>query len=133
MNTLNDLSAALPTMTDEDEAVMQTRLEQGVSKSALRRALARNNKCMTCPFHGANMLDLRKHLRKNKDHFYGVDRLSKEKKDFIERLLKAHASLAENGVQHFKDVKAKHYAGFKAFEKREYEDLLTLSFQQVHL
>lgn len=132
-----ELNEALPKAADEIPADFQQEyqdlLEEGASKTVLRRVLNRHDihKCMTCPFHGKDIPDLRKHLRKCKDHFYGVERLNNEKADFVERCLVRHPPLAEE-VQEFQDMH-KHYVKFEVFEKREYENLLWLSMLQIRL
>lgn len=131
---VTDFNDALPDVYGDFHEEFKALVNLGVTKSALRRAVKRSKerKCMTCPFHGKDFKDLKNHLVKHKGHFYGVERLNNEKKDFIDRLLESHPALADQGIQEFNDVHG-HYAEFEDHEKSEYEELLFLSMLQIKL
>lgn len=129
METLaQDLSGALPTDSDGFTEEFQNRLGEGVSKRALRNVYKAWNlhKCMSCPFHGEDDKELRKHLRAT-GHAYGVERLNGEKADFIKRL---KTKVPIEGIEKFGDVHP-HYAAFPEHLKREYEHLLYLCLMQI--
>jgi hypothetical protein len=131
-NIAQDFNAALPDAIDF-HLEFEELLDQGVSKTTLSGALARHSiyKCMSCPVHGEDLRDLRKHLRANRSHLYGVETLRSQKDDFVQRLLARHPILADANIQQFCDVH-KHYQKFSKSAKDEYKELLILSMQQIY-
>ena len=139
MNSLDtftqDLNDALPDQTEMfNQADIQILLDQGVSKSAIRRLKARAQlyKCMTCPYHGIDERALRRHLRDEKDHLYGTERLTKDKNSFVKRLLSGTSGLTHNEINEFNHVHA-HYKRLAAHEQSEYVELLYSITLQIRM
>lgn len=128
----DDLNDALLDVDDEF-AEFQELLNEGATKTALKRAFSGQDirQCMSCQYHGRNLSNLKMHIRQRK-HVYGVDRLAAKKADFVCRLLETHTGLEGKGIQLFCDVHD-FYQEFEDWAKHEYNRLLLLSMQQIHL
>eukprot|EP01039_Chlorochromonas_danica_P011257 gene11258-12556_t len=153
MNTMNEITAALPNLDDErsiassstattdSEQVeysidrimkMMDEGDRPTSKSAIARLQkqAQYYKCMSCPFHAENAKSLRKHIFKKK-HYYGLPRLKEEKEDFASRVQEEH-QVEEEGLGSFRHMHA-FYREMASHEKREYIVLLYISYLQISM
>lgn len=109
--------------------MVENLLNNGFDTAALRRLRRRADffKCMNCPQCRGSRDELLLHMRREA-HYYGLDRLQREKMDFIHRLHDSLPNFDRNST--FKEI-GPFYTEMAPHEKQEYIDLVFLTLQQI--